>query len=330
MNIYDIAGEAGVSISTVSRVLNDHPNVNAKTRERVVRVLEKHNYVPSSIAKSLVNKATKSIGVLVLDVRHMHYANISFTIEQKLSTYGYHAILCNTGYDHEKTEAYIKMLAEKQVDGVIMVGSVFSRDVTATCIDTYLRKTPIVMHNAGFQRENVYNISTEEAFGIDLSMDYLVLERGIREVVFVQDYETTVGFEKGRVFRRKHEEHGIPYEKERVVRTKSGMQGGILAAKEIEKRGVSFQAIIGCDDITCLGIMKELRAKGRRIPEDVSIIGYNNTVFSELSDPPMTVVDNKEEMSGIMLARSMADIIRGRDVPARTVLYPELVRRQTA
>lgn len=330
MNIYDIADEAGVSISTVSRVLNNHPNVTAKTRERVVHVLEKHNYVPSSIAKSLVNKATKSIGVLVLDIRHMHYANISFTIEQKLSTYGYHAILCNTGYDHEKTAEYIKMLAEKQVDGVIMVGSVFSCDETDRCIDAYLRDTPIVMHNATFERDNTYIISTEDAYGIDLSMDYLVTERGLRDIVYVQDYDTPVGFEKGRVFRRKHEELGIPFEKERIVRTKSGIDGGIRGMHELTARNISYDAIIGCDDITCLGVMKALRKTRRRVPEDVSIIGYNNTVFSEVSEPPLTVVDNKEEMTGIALARSMADIIRGRDVPAKTVLYPELVRRDTA
>ena len=167
MNIYDIAKESGVSISTVSRVLNNYPNVTKTTRDRVVAVLKKHNYVPSSVAKSLVNKATHAIGVIVLDVRHLHYANIAFTIEQKLSSYGYTAILCNTGYDRTKMDDYVRVLAEKQVDGVIMVGSVMTCDETAISIDRYLKNTPIVMHNTTLHGENIYNISTEEAHGID-------------------------------------------------------------------------------------------------------------------------------------------------------------------
>jgi len=330
VNIYDIAKESGVSISTVSRVLNNHPNVTEKTKKKVITVLEKHNYVPSSIAQSLVSKATKSIGVMALDVRHLHYANIAYTVEQKLSTYGYHAILCNTGYDTTKTDEYVRMLAEKQVDGVIMVGSVFSCPETQRSIERYLPRTPIVMHNTTILRENIYNISTEEAHGIVLSVDYLAGERGIRDIVFVQDYDTTVGHQKHQVYRDKLEAFGIPYRKELVVRTTSGVDGGIAAVRELTGRGAQFSALIGCDDVTCLGAMRELRSQGLRIPEDVAVIGFNNTVFSSVSDPPMTVIDNKEEMSGIMLARAMADILRGRDVPAKTLLYPELIRRGTA
>jgi LacI family transcriptional regulator len=330
MNIYDIAREAGVSISTVSRVLNDHPNVRSNTRSRVVEVLNRHNYVPSSIAQSLVNKETRTIGVMVLDVRHMHYANIAFAIEQKLSSYGYNAILCNTGYDRSKAEDYVRVLAEKQVDGVIMVGSVLSCAETGVSIERYMKRTPVVMHNTTLRGENIYNTSTEEQHGIVLAVDHLVKERNIRNIAFVQDYDTTVGYAKHDVYRTKLEEYGIPYRKELAVRTVSGVDGGIAAADELLSRQIPFSALIGCDDITCLGAMRRLREKGLRVPEDVAVIGFNNTVFSRISDPPMTVIDNKEETTGIMLARAMADVLRGRDIPNQTLIYPELIIRGTA
>ncbi len=329
MNIYDIAAKAGVSISTVSRVLNNHPNVKKDTRERVLAVLEKHNYVPSAVAQSLVNKSTRAIGVMVLDIRHLHYANIAFTIEQKLSAYGYNAILCNTGYDSEKMVDYIRVLAEKQVDGVIMVGSILSCAVIETSIDRFLRNTPVVMHNTTIRRPNIYNISTEETHGIVLAMDYFVGEKGIREVAFVQDYETTVGYGKQRVYRDKLEEYNIPYTKELVVRTTSGIEGGVTAADTLLDRGVPFRALTGCDDLTCLGAMRRFQERGVRVPDDVEIIGFNNTVFSRISSPALTVVDNKEETTGIMLARTMADILRQRDVPAQMLIYPELILRET-
>jgi LacI family transcriptional regulator len=330
VNIYDIAKESGVSISTVSRVLNNRPNVTQKTRDRVGAVLKKHNYIPSAVAKSLVNKATHAIGVMALDVRHVHYANIAFTIEQKLSSYGYTAILCNTGYDRTKMDDYVQVLAEKQVDGVIMVGSVMSSEETAASIDRYLKSTPVVMHNTTLVGDNIYNISTEEAYGIVLSVDYLVGERGIRNIAFVQDYDTTVGHQKHATYREKLESYGISYDKRLVVRTKSGVDGGKAAVTELAERGVEYSALIGCDDITCLGAMRQLARDGRRVPDDVAVIGFNNTVFAEISDPPMTVIDNKEEMSGIALARAMVDVLRGRDIASHTLLYPELIKRGSA
>ncbi|WP_319477295.1 LacI family DNA-binding transcriptional regulator [Marispirochaeta aestuarii] len=330
MNIYDMAKEAGVSISTVSRVLNNHPNVRNATKERVLGVLKKHNYIPSAVAKSLVNKSTNVIAVLAVDVRHLHYANIAFTIEQKLSASGYNTILCNTGYDKKKMFDYIRVLAEKQVDGVIMVGSVLSSDETAESIKRYLSGTPIVMHNTILSGPNIYNISSEESHGIDLAMDYLVQDKEIRRIAYIQDYDTLVGKQKRSEYRKKLKEYGISYDRNLVVKTESGLDGGIAAIRELSQRNVDYSALIGCDDITCLGAMQELERMGRVIPRDVQVIGFNNTIFSRISNPPMTVIDNKEEMTGIMLARAIADILLGRDLPSHTLLYPELIKRGTA
>jgi LacI family transcriptional regulator len=329
VNIYDIAKESGVSISTVSRVLNKSPNVTQVTKERVLEVLKKHNYVPSAVAKSMVSKTTQTIGVMALDVRHLHYANIAFTIEQELSSAGYNALLCNTGYDLAKMDVYVRMLAEKQVDGVIMVGSVFSRKETAESIARYLRPRPIVMHNTTLTGENVFSISTNEEHGIVLSLEYL-LEKGRSRIAFVRDYDTPVGRAKQEAYRLGLLARGVAYDKRLVVNTLSGFDGGVRAVEKLISREVEFDALIGCDDLTSLGAMKRLAGERRNVPGDVSVIGFNNTVFSKLSDPPMTVVDNKEEMTGISLSRAMVDVLKGRDIPSQTILYPELVIRGSA
>lgn len=328
MTIYDIARESGVSISTVSRVLNDHPNVRKETRERVLGVLNQHNYVRSAVAKSLVSKSTGTIGIMALDVRHLHYANITFALEQELSDQNYNAVMCNTGYERSKMEQYLRVLAEKRVDGVAMIGSIFSIAEIERGIAQYLPRTPVVMHNATFQGENIYNVSTEDPMGVALSMDHLV-SIGRSRIAFVQDYDTPVGFAKHNAYRKQLEKHGLDYDPRLCVRTMSGFEGGVGAIVELEDRGVSYDAVMGCDDQTALGVLRQLKLLGKHIPEEVALVGVNNTVFSRLSEPPMTVIDNREEMTGITLARTLIDILKGREVPAVSILVPELVIRQT-
>ncbi|NJL24787.1 MAG: LacI family transcriptional regulator, partial [Calothrix sp. SM1_5_4] len=127
MNIYTLARLANVSISTISRVLNNYPHVAEDKRLRVQAILDKYNYVPNAAARNLVIKNTKTIGIVITDIRHAHYANIAFTIEQAMNEVGYIVILCNTGESTSEQTEYLKVLTKKQVDGIIIVGSVFQQ-----------------------------------------------------------------------------------------------------------------------------------------------------------------------------------------------------------
>ena len=126
MNIYDIAKEAGVSIATVSRVLNNKGTVSGATRAKVEAVLSRSGYTPSAIARGMVSKSMRTVAVLTVDIRVPHYAQQAYTIEQAFSHRGYEVILCNTGGGKEATVRYLRAVTEKQVDGIILVGSVFN------------------------------------------------------------------------------------------------------------------------------------------------------------------------------------------------------------
>ncbi|PKL12757.1 MAG: LacI family transcriptional regulator [Spirochaetae bacterium HGW-Spirochaetae-8] len=326
MNIYDIARESGVSISTVSRVMNGHTNVSAEKRNKVLSVLAKNNYVSSGIAKSLVLRSTNTVGILTVDIRHLHYANIAYTIEQEMSLRGYNVILCNTGEHDEEKAKYIKVLAEKQVDGMILVGSILSTPLIHDAIKRYFPSKPVVMFNSNFKLPNVYDICSNESAGIKLAIDHLV-ERGYSKIVLVIDYRTWVAEDKIERYKRGLAEHGLPWSKDSIIRVSSGFENGQNAAQVLLQRGIAFDSIIGCDDVTAIGMVKEFAAHGLRIPDDVGIIGFNNSVFSQVSSPPLTVVDNKSSTVGTSLARLLTDVLQGRDVPHSTSVYPELVIR---
>ena len=127
MNIYDIAREAGVSITTVSRVINKKGYVSEKTRKKIQDVLDRNEYHPSDIARGLVSGSMKTVAIVVVDVRVPHYALTSYIMEQRLSDEGYMVLVCNTGEKEEDCRKYLCMLANRHVDGIILVGSIFNR-----------------------------------------------------------------------------------------------------------------------------------------------------------------------------------------------------------
>ena len=162
MNIYEIAKRAGVSIATVSRVINNNPNVRDETREKVEKAIEESNYTVNDIARSLAVKTTHTIGVMTSDVRDSYYANAIYTIEQEFRELGYNVILCNTGQELQKKKKYLKVLLEKKVDGIILVGSVFKEQGDNSHIIEASKKVPVVILNSHIEGENIYSIVCDD------------------------------------------------------------------------------------------------------------------------------------------------------------------------
>ncbi len=170
MNIYDIAKEAGVSISTVSRVMNKKENVNPATRKKVEEILEKNNYTPSAIARGMVSKTMKTVAILTVDIRVPHYSRTAYTIEREFSRRGYEVLLCNTGGELSETVKYLRTVQEKKVDGIVLVGSVFNTLCKKEEIGKLLKNTPVVLADGklelpsyGIHNGKGYVIETERS-----------------------------------------------------------------------------------------------------------------------------------------------------------------------
>ncbi|WP_341465690.1 LacI family DNA-binding transcriptional regulator [Clostridium pasteurianum] len=189
MNIYDIAKEAGVSITTVSRVLNNKENISKKTKEKVQSILNKYNYTPNAIARGLVAKSMKSIGVVTTDITDIHHGNTAYIIEREFNKIGYNVILCNTGGKTMESINYIKMLSERNIDGIILMGSVFNDDDIKSSMASYINNIPMVIINGFLNIENTHSILVDDAYGISLCVDHLI-NSGHRDIVYVKDQNT--------------------------------------------------------------------------------------------------------------------------------------------
>ena len=326
MTIYDIAKKAGVSITTVSRVLNGKTHLLKKsTLERVEKVLEANSYTPNLAARGLASKTMNTIGVLIVDMRDDHHAHTAYTIEHESSKLGYSCLFFNTGNFEETKEYYIRMLAERQVDGAILIGSVFQDLTVEKCIASYLPRIPFVIANGYIPLPNVCGIVCDDAAGVEMAVMKMKKD-GYSRIAYVQDLETissqkkVTGYKNGMT---KIEETPI------IVKSENSFDGGYAATEKILKKAPEVTAIIYGEDITAVGGMKALRREGLRIPEDIEVIGYNNSIYSQICSPSLSSVDNKLAHIGKKAAQTLYDMIHGDNISSRIIVMPELVCRES-
>ena len=229
MNIYDIAKEAGVSIATVSRVINNKGTVSDATRAKVEAVLSRSGYTPSAIARGMVSKSMRTVAVLTVDIRVPHYARQAYTIEQEFSRRGYEVILCNTGGGREATLRYLRAVTEKQVDGIVLVGSVFNSIGRDPEGESYLRLVPVVLANGKLDIPNAASVLLDDAGGAALATQHLVA-MGRRNLWYVKDLDTASANAKRDGFLKATETLGV---RGRVIETEFSIEGGKQAAKEL-------------------------------------------------------------------------------------------------
>lgn len=327
MNIYDIAKEAGVSIATVSRVLNNKGTVSEATRAKVEEVLARSGYTPSAIARGMVSKSMRTVAVLTVDIRVPHYAQQAYTIEQAFSRRGYEVILCNTGGGKEATVHYLRAVTEKQVDGIILVGSVFNTLGREPEVEALLRQAPVVLSNGRLDIPNASSVLLDDAGGAALAVDHVVA-LGKRNLWYMLDLNTASALAKRDGFLKACEKYGDQI-RGRVLETEFSIEGGRRAAKELLRSCRNFDAIICGEDETAVGVVKGLLGAGMRIPRDVAVTGYNNSVFAAMCEPRLTSVDNRPEQVALMCVQLLERMMDGEPGGVVEIFHPELAQGWT-
>ncbi len=329
MNIYDIAKEAGTSISTVSRVLNNKGNVNAQMRSRIEEVLKKYDYQPNAIARGMVSKTMKNIAILTVDVRITHYARMIYVIEQDFSQRGYNVSVCNTGGSIRECGRYFEILAQKQTDGIVLIGSVFNELSQYPKICARVKGIPVVIANGRVDRPGFYSVLVDDAKGVRTAAEYL-MEKGRKNLFYVFDTDTASGRLKRKGFLEAMKLHDIPDGESRVVETEQSLEGGARAAERMLETGLPVNGVVCGEDITAVGLMKELRRRGIRVPEEVAVMGFNNSPDSRICEPELATMDNKPELLGSMCAGLLRDTIEGKAGALNVAIQPEVVVRASA
>ena len=329
MNIYDISRLAGVSIATVSRVLNGSDKVSDATRQKVLDIMEQNGYTPNAFARGLGLNTMRTVGILCADSSDIYLAKVIYLLERELWKQGYASMLCCTGYRLEEKEKYLQLLLSRSVDALILAGSQFIEEKSED--NGYLceaaKKVPVFLLNGVLAGSGAYSVICDDALAVKELADSLI-ERGSRQPVFLYRSPSYSGKQKLSGFRRSLAEHGLCPDG-RSFLCPAGIPETARFLESLQAEGLCFDACLSSDDELAAGAVKYALAGGKRIPDELQITGYNNSLLSVCSTPEITTADNRVEFLCTTAVSLLMQVLGGKDVPERTMYSANLIRRAT-
>lgn len=333
LTIYDISKKANVSIATVSRVLNGSENVKESTRKKVMDIIEKYDYTPNASARAMSSRSLKTIGILCADSSDIFLAKAVFYLEQELQARGYESLLCCTGYNLDIKKNYVNLILSKKVDGLILVGSNFigsSEEENQYIIDGS-KQVPIMLLNASFDHPNVYSTLCDDMSSMFQATNAMV-QSGIHDILYVYNSNSYSGKKKLNGFRTAMSTFDIVGYEDLILRIDENVTQVKDVAEQIaefEKQGHTFHGIICADDSLAISAVKYAINAGRSIPDDISIIGYNNSMLTDCCTPELTSIDNHLETQTHQLVKTLVGVLSGDEMPKKSVFSGSIVKRGT-
>ncbi|HVF57094.1 MAG TPA: LacI family DNA-binding transcriptional regulator [Pyrinomonadaceae bacterium] len=287
MSIKDVAREAGVSTATVSHVINNSRFVTEETRARVLEAVERCDYYPNAHARSLASGRSHILGLLISDIANPFFPELVKSIETAAFERGYDVVLSNTNYDAARTSHYVKRLIERKVSGVALMTS----EMDMALVDELARRqVSVVFLDLDAPGPNMSNLCIDYREGIEEAVRHLVA-LGHSRLAFIGGPERLRSAVKRReAFREAVAKHLPGRPPPAIYEGDFKLEGGRLAARAVLAAKRMPTAVMAANDMMALGAMQEWRAAGLRIPEDLSLVGFDDIAFAALCDPPLTTV----------------------------------------
>ena len=327
-SIKDIARLARVSHPTVSRALQNSPLVNAKTAAKIRRIAEDAGYHPSAAARGLVTRKTRTIGLVVTTVNDPFAAEVALGVEQEATDHGYSVFLANSNADPDRERKMVRNFAEQRVDGIVVTSS----RVGAAHLPLLAQMmVPVVLVNNQYPGEYVHSVMVENVQGMRSAAQHLI-QLGHRRIAYVGDsfgYQSDA--ERLTGYRQALDSAGIPFARELAVAGDGWPDAALEAANRLLDLRLPPTAICCYDDMTALGVMRAVYARGLRVPEDISMTGFDDLFFAACLHPPLTTVRQPMRRMGQMAVENLLRLMSGeKSVPQIRVETDLIVRDSTA
>lgn len=304
----DVARLAGVSLGTVSNVLNGKESVLPENREKVNHAMKELGFQYNMMARALKTKKTRSIGLIITTIINPYFQELTKGVEDAAREDGFTVFLCNSDYDKNRELQYIEGLLSRSVDGLILVETKLTKDELLKLKE----ETALVLIDYESEVKNEFDIvNINDYDGIHKGLKYLT-KQGHERIAFISGSTATLSSQRRiRAYKAFLKRESIPYRPEYIIEGDYSWKSGYRAAQQIQLLKERPTAVFSANDMMALGFIKAMVQGGLRIPEDYSVIGYDNIEMSSLSMPGLTTIDQPKYEVGRMAEHLLVKRLRG-------------------
>ncbi|MCR5777905.1 MAG: LacI family transcriptional regulator [Lachnospiraceae bacterium] len=336
VNIKDIARMCGVGVSTVSRALNDHPDINQATKEKIMRCIEENNYIPNNSARNLKRQEAKVIAILVKGLSNMFLISMTKLLEAEINKRGYSVALERIKFEEDEVDIALELVKEKRLKGIIFLGGDFEHRVDK------LKEldVPFVLSTAGskpdpINKENYSSVSVDDIHEAYRMTDYLC-KKGHKRVAMLsaKSDDKSVGYWRLEGYKQALKDNGIKFDKNLVIYMRPdiedySMKNGYVVTKEFLEKGVDCSAIFAISDTLAIGCTRAILESGRSVPGDIAVAGFDGVEASEFYYPSITTISQPAEEMATATAKILFDIIKGKGGHQHLIFEAELIERES-
>ncbi|MGM0370577.1 MAG: LacI family DNA-binding transcriptional regulator [Bacillota bacterium] len=323
----DIAEIVGVSESTVSRAINNKAGVGEKTREEILKVAKKRNFQPNRLAQNLAKQETNVIGLLLPDISSLFYSDVARGVQDYATSRGYQVIVCNTDDNKEHEINYINWLKSNKVAGMIFLGGgLVNNEIVKLGLTDY----PIVLANRLVEQVTLPSVLIDDTSGAFKATEHLLDKEYERIGLVLGPANSWQSQNRLQGYKQALRQRGIDYDSDLVLNKswtrKSGYQG-FLELMDLEKPP---RAIFAANDLIAAGVVEAIKLGGYFIPQDIAVVGFDDTVVTSVIDPPLTAIARPMHQLGVKSANKLLSLIKEENFSQEIeILESELMIRES-
>ncbi len=327
VTIKDIAEKLGISPSTVSRALKDHPDISKATKQAVRELAEKLNYEPNAIALSLLSSRSNIVGLIIPEIVHYFFSQVISGIEDVANDAGYHVIICQSNESYSREARNVQALLSSRIDGLLLSISKETRDLNHL---RNLRKKniPIVFFDRLPKDFETDHVIIDDYNGAYQAVKHLI-DTGCKRIAHLgTTQDIGIGRDRYNGFIQALKDHDLPID-ERLIVSCDTYKAARLVTRRLIYELNPADGIFAVNDMTAIGALQTAKECGKRIPEELAIVGFSNGIYSNMTDPPLTTVEQFGYKMGQKAARMLLDRLFSREdyPPVKDVIESQLIIR---
>lgn len=330
ITIKDIARELGISPSTVSRAMKNHPDISQKTKDAVHDLVTKYHYKPNAVALSLRSSKTHMIGVVIPKVVHFFFSSVISGIEHVANDAGYNVLICQSDENEEREITSIQTLTSSRVDGILASVSKDTTDFTHFK-ELLESNVPLVFFDRAVPEIETDKVIIDDMEGAFIATEHLIL-KGCRKIVHLAAPQNLIiGQRRKDGYLKALKKHGIPIDESLIIKCDS-REEALVVMHNLYESGIRPDGVFAVNDLTATGVLKVVKQFGFRVPEDVKVVGFSDGFVAYVTDPTLTTIDQHgfemgKEAVSLLLSRINGTI--NNYSPITKIIPTNLIERES-